>query len=533
MIDNNVFANNVFVKNRFANKKTLSALVLTILSSTFCFAQNNVPVGPGPRPPQAELALNGPTVTVEQGKLQGGLIGDVAVFRGVPFAKAPIGDLRWREPEAPVKWNGTRAANEFGASCREQEDCLFLNIYTPANANKNSSLPVMMYIHGGGFAGGSGAGSDGTEFAKDGAVLVSINYRLGRAGWFAHPALTNENRDGLLGNYGLMDQIQALKWIKNNIDNFGGNPNNVTIFGGSAGAISVNLLMLAPQARGLFHRAISQSGFGRLDMLPIRTNGDDLSMEKFGLEIAKNHGINGTDASALSALRAIPLTELNGPKSNVAREGRALPIIDGKLVASGMVEGFVQKREAPVPYMTGGNSDEASLSRRGTNAQEVYDGIKEERTEFLSIFNSDHSEDIEQVVARLITDQTISEPDRAMARAHANNGYPAFVYHYSYVPKKDRDTVWGMRHGGETIYVFNIPPRDGLDAEGAALAKAAHSYWVNFGKNGDPGKVGNTVWPAFDLKNETVMVFPHSGIPQAEQHFHKNRLDWVESHLSQ
>jgi len=328
-----------------------------------------------------------------------------------------------------------------------------------------------------------------------------------------------------------MDQIQALKWVKTNIKNFGGNPNNVTIFGGSAGAISVNLLMLAPQARELFHRAISQSGFGRLEMLPIRA-ANGLSMEKFGLEIAKNHGIDGSDANALTALRALSLEELNGPKSNVSREGRALPIIDGKLVANSMVEGFNQKREAPVPYLAGGNSDEASLSRRTTDAQAISAAINEGRDEFMEIFNPDNSSNIEQVIARLVTDQTISEPDRALARAHASNGYPTFVYHYSYVPQKDRDSVWGMRHGGENIYVFNIPPRDGLDAEGQTLANAANVYWANFAKQGNPGTVSSVSWPAFDLENETVMVFPHSGIPVAEKHFHKRRLDWVERQLA-
>lgn len=503
----------------------LAAAVNTgiIFSAT---AQNNVPVGPGPRPPQAELELNGPTVTVQQGKLQGGIADGVTVFRGIPFAKAPVGDLRWREPLAPENWSGTRAANEFGASCRQAEDCLFLNIYTPNNFTNNSNLPVMLYIHGGGFAGGSGAGSDGTQFAKDGVVLVSINYRLGRLGWFAHPALTKETPNRLHANYGLMDQIQALKWVSNNIANFGGNPNNVTIFGGSAGAISVNYLMLAPQARGLFHRAISQSGFGRLEALSLS------QAEEVGVAVAKNFNISGENADALKALRALSIEDLTGQGGNVGRAGRPLPMVDGKLVRTTMVEGFQQKLEAPVPYMLGGNSDEASLSRRTTNAQTVYDEIGEGKKEFLSIFDQDNTQDVDRIIARLVTDQSISEPDRALARAHAANGHPTFMYHYSYVPKADRDSVWGMRHGGENIYVFNIPSRNGWDEQGRTLAKAAHSYWVAFGKNGNPSNAGGATWPAFDLSDETVMEFPHNGTPDPQAHFHKNRLDWVERHLS-
>jgi para-nitrobenzyl esterase len=202
-----------------------------------------------PRPqtlPEPPPPVSGPVIKIKQGQVQGFVKDDVNVFRGLPFAAAPVGELRWREPKAPAKWSGVRAANAYGGVCNQQEDCLFLNVTRPVSADEKSKLPVLMWIHGGAFAVGSGA-ADGTAFAKQGVILVGINYRLGRAGWFAHPALTRENPKGLLGNYGLMDQIAALEWIQDNIERFGGDRKNVTIAGGSAGAISVNYLMLAKE----------------------------------------------------------------------------------------------------------------------------------------------------------------------------------------------------------------------------------------------------------------------------------------------
>src|SRR5882757_2144866 len=217
----------------------------------------------------APPVVTAPIAKVSQGEVQGAAADGVAVFKGLPFAAPPVGDLRWREPQHPANWPGVRPATASSATCVQAEDCLYLNIYQPADAKKGAHLPVMVWIHGGAFIFGSGSQYDGTQFAKQGIVVVTVNYRLGRAGWFAHPALTAENPRGLLGNSGLMDQIAALEWVRDNIKAFGGDPKNVTIFGESAGAISINYLMLAPQAKGLFAKAISESGFGRLAARPL------------------------------------------------------------------------------------------------------------------------------------------------------------------------------------------------------------------------------------------------------------------------
>src|ERR1700761_2810784 len=261
----------------------------------------------------APATANSVIVKVAQGEVQGVSSDGIAIYKGLPFAAPPIGDLRWRAPKAPAKWTGVRAATAFSATCAQAEDCLYLNIYEPAEA-KNAKLPVMVWIHGGAFIFGSGSAYDGSQFARQGVVVVTVNYRLGRAGWFAHPALTAEDPKGLLANYGLMDQVAALSWVHDNIKVFGGDPKNITIFGESAGAISVNYLMLAPQAKGLFQKALAESGFGRLGAKPIAF------AEQSGVAFAERAGVHGSDAAAANALRSLPWNELT---SNIAGIGAA------------------------------------------------------------------------------------------------------------------------------------------------------------------------------------------------------------------
>ena len=235
-----------------------------------------------------------PIVRVEGGELQGVVADGVESFKGIPFAEPPVGDLRWRPPQPPAPWTGVRQASEFGADCMQgrfgpppsapagptapvpSEDCLFLNIWRPVPATARN-LPVMVWIYGGGFVGGSSASpnTSGIGFAKQGVVLVAMNYRVGRFGFFAHPALSRERPEENKGNYAYMDQIAALQWVKRNIAAFGGNPNNVTIFGFSAGGVSVHSMLASPQARGLFHKAIAQSGGSRDSVLTARPMSKD------------------------------------------------------------------------------------------------------------------------------------------------------------------------------------------------------------------------------------------------------------------
>jgi para-nitrobenzyl esterase len=499
--------------------RSAAATLILLCGAAFGQAQKAADAAAAPPP------LNGPTVKVEQGKVQGLVSDGVAVFKGLPFAAPPVGPLRWQEPKPAAKWSGVRPANAFSATCAQKEDCLYLNIYEPADAKKGANLPVMLWIHGGAFIFGSGSVYDGSQFAKQGVIVVTMNYRLGRAGWFAHPALTAENPKGLLGNYGLMDQIASLKWVKDNIKEFGGDTKNVTIFGESAGAISVNYLMLAPQASGLFSKALSESGFGRLAASPIAT------MEQGGLAFAEKAGVQGTDAAAAKAMRGISWADLMANPPAIGAPGQILPMADGKLITGSAAAGFQQGMEARVPYLLGGNSDEASLTRRGLNAAERLDSIRQNRAAFLAAYDPDGTGNADRIMARLITDSSISEPDRDLARLHAQHGSPTYVYHFSYTPAAQRSTLFGLAHGGELAYVFNTPRGAGFDEEGKAVATAANKYWAEFAKSGDPDSAGGPMWPKFDAGQEYVMEFPANGIPVAVAHLHKARLDWVEAYL--
>jgi para-nitrobenzyl esterase len=509
-----------------------AALALTAAAATAVHSQ---PPGPPPAavPAAPPPALSGEVITTRLGQIQGFASNGVAVFRGLPFAAPPVGDLRWREPAPAKAWTGVRPANAFGGACNQTEDCLYLNVFTKAGAKPAAKMPVILWIHGGGFAGGSGAGTDGSAFVRNGVIVVSVNYRLGRAGWFAHPALDKE--PGLHGNYGVMDQIAALKWTRDNIAAFGGDPANVTIAGGSAGAISVNYLMLAPQARGLFAKAISESGFGRMAVLPIAgqsTGKTGPTAEDLGKAFAERNNIKGDDAAAAKALRSLTLAQLQAAAGGVGSPDQPKPLADGKLITGTAEEEFRQNKEARIPYMLGGNSDEASLTRRNTDVAGRFAPVKSDAA-FLAVFDPAKSNDADRIVARLITDESISEPNRALARIHAGHGQPTFLYHFSYVPTATRATAFGMGHGGETSYVF-ATPRAGstFDAEGQAVANAANAYWAAFAKTGNPGAAGGTAWVPFDAAKEAQIDFTGVSAPVMRERFDAARLNWVEAEVA-
>jgi para-nitrobenzyl esterase len=468
---------------------------------------------------------NGPIVKLRQGRVQGTVTDGVSLYKGVPFAAPPVGDLRWRAPRPAAKWTGVRAANAFSSTCAQAEDCLYLNLYVPTDAKADAKLPVMVWIHGGAFIFGSGSAYDGTHFAQQGVIVVTVNYRLGRAGWFAHPALTAEDPKATLGNYGLMDQIAALEWVKDNIKTFGGDTKNVTIFGESAGAISINYLMLAKQARGLFNKAVAESGFGRLEARPID------AVAQSNVAWAEKAGVHGTNAATAKALRAISWSDLMAASPAIGAGNQILPMNDGKLITQTVAAGFAKSDEARVPYLLGGNSDEASLTRRGFNAAERLSTIQYNRLALLAAYDPDNTGDADRIMAREVTDRTISEPDRDLARLHTQHGSATYVYHFSYTPAAQRATMFGLPHGGEIAYVFNTPRGSGFDDEGKAISLAANRYWAQFAKNADPDSAGGVKWPKFDLQDESLLEFPANGVPVVQMHFHKERLDWVEGSL--
>jgi para-nitrobenzyl esterase len=466
-----------------------------------------------------------PAAKIRQGALKGASVEGVEEFWGIPYAAPPLGDLRWKPPAPAAGWSGERDATHAGPSCQPNrdgtltEDCLFANVTRPAGAKPGQKLPVLVWIHGGGFTVGSatgafGAQTDGIEFAKEGIVTVSVSYRLGRAGWFAHPALCKE---GPCGNYGMMDQIAALKWVRDNIASFGGDPKNVTIGGESAGGISVLELMLAPDARGLFQKAIGESSFGRLEPTSLK------DAEAAGVKAAALAKVTGEDAAAAAALRKVPLSAMpySGPFTT-----RAGPILDGRYVQSGIAEGFAAGKQAKTPLLIGGNSNEASLFRPKAEALDAIPAAR--KAAAMAAFDPTGAGDKAQIANDMVTRQYITEPDRAIGRAQAKAGAPVYAYYFSYVsPAAKAQLPYGAPHTAEIKYAFS-GPKQRFAPEDLPLAKAVNAYWAAFIKTGNPDSAGGPAWPRFTPQTETFMEFGPLG-PVPHEHFLKAQLDWQEA----
>jgi para-nitrobenzyl esterase len=457
-----------------------------------------------------------PVVSVTGGKTAGGIYGDVAVYRAIPFAAPPVGDLRWRAPHPVKPWSGVRKGIDFGGSCGLGEDCLYLNVYKPVDVKATAKLPVMVWIYGGGFTAGSADAQDSQPFTKNGVVYVSLNYRLGRTGWYSASAISkNAPKDETVGNYGLQDQIAALKWIQANIAKFGGDPKRVTVFGESAGAISINFLMTTPQAKGLFQQAISESGFARWDPRPLAdTNaaGDAFFAEE---------GIKGDGPDALAKMRALPFSALNGPMSL----GNAGPINDGKLLRQGITEGFEKGLDAKIPYLVGGNSNEASLFPSQDPPGRLAK-IKAGSPAVSAVYDALGGGNVNREISAIVTDFYITEPDRAVARLHDKHGAPTYRYFISYVTPAQRATAFGLGHAGELGYVFARPNAIAAP-EDLATSQSIIAYWTAFAKYGTPGAAGGLAWPKYD-SSDSQLEIGVDGL-HTRTGLLKGRLDWMEA----
>jgi len=470
-------------------------------------------------------------VRVDGGLVRGTLEGGLTVYRGIPFAAPPVGDLRWRAPQPAVSWDGVRQADSFAPSCMQggnppsgkSEDCLYLNVWTPAESS-DDRIPVLVWIYGGGFGGGSTAlpVHSGEKLAARGVLLVSVAYRVGQLGFLAHPELSAESPNQVSGNYGLLDMIAALQWINENIAAFGGDPNQVTIFGESAGGIAVSMLSASPLANGLFQGAISQSGgsFGppRTTLFP----GENVKLlsdaEQAGVAWSASAG-----AASLAELRELDAASLPG--------GRDLswPIIDGWALPDDQYELYEAGNYNDTPILVGYNSDEG-LSFPGGDTPEAH--IAAARTRY-GPFADDLLEaypvgatTVPRSARNLARDAAFGWHTWSWARLQARTGDSnAYFYYFDQHPDYAQDSPQagrGSPHGQDVAYVFQHldPDNPRVTESDLEISDAMATYWTNFAKYGDPNGAGMPEWPAFSDDNPVLMYFagtPHTGpLPDAE-----------------
>ena len=462
---------------------------------------------------QANIAIT------EQGALSG-TGSDVRIFRGIPYAAPPVGDLRWRPPQPPAKWEGVRAADAFGLDCLQNpregtrapgrgEDCLTLNVWTPAKA-ETEALPVMVWIHGGSYLLGSGSDirSDGEGFARKGVVFVTFNYRLGVFGFLAHPELSKESPNGSSSNYALLDKIAAFRWIKRNIAAFGGDPDRVTVFGCSAGSASISLLLTSPLGEGLFDRAILESpGAFR----PLASLAD---AEKVGLCM----GDDLTAMRAMSAEEVFARTDEFVPRVRGLTTPRVLrPIRDGWVIPEDERDAFAAGRIHALPIITGCNTDEGSTF---TNAwpiktieqyrQNVTENFASHLEEALSHYPVASEADVPGGLAHMFGDTQFHYGSWRLAREMSGRGHKCFRYIFT---RKRPGSDKPPRHTDELDYVFarlaeaheaGGPPFDQTDL---MVSEAMQDAWIRFAALGDPNGEGLPDWPVHDRESDPYMEF--------------------------
>ncbi len=477
-----------------------------------------IPVAGSLMTAQAGAMADGPFVRIGPGKLVGRHEGKLSIFRGIPYAAPPIGDLRWRDPRPPTPWNGLREAVRFAPDCPgtsplprgASEDCLYLNIWTPKISPK-AKLPVMVWIYGGAFRGGSAADPrfDGSNLARRGVVLVSFGFRVGPLGYLATRQLSAESRQGTSGNYGVLDAIAALRWVRANIAAFGGDPQNVTIFGQSSGSETVNILTASPLARGLFHRAIGESGssIGIRQALPLA------QAEANGELYMKDRG-----AADPAGLRALPLEQVLARGS-----AKYEPNIDGWLLPGDVLSIYRDGRQNDCPMLVGSNGQEVPADPTATMAtfrqmlQQQFGSLAASATDLFAAASDEQAMEAQSQLTRILWGDF---PASAWVSAQAATGRSK-IYHYlfDYAPPREAGKPRVAYHGAEIGYVFGTHRRPGQPRQGLIddrMAELMQSYWVNFARTGNPNGPGLPDWPAVtDAARQTQMRFDSGGAAPA------------------
>ncbi len=475
-------------------------------------------------------------VLVESGAVEGMAQRGLTVYLGLPFAAPPLGELRWREPQKPAPWEGTRKATSFAPACVQNgvsmpgekppvtsEDCLYLNIWTPAKAGGAGHFPVLVWIHGGGFENGATSMPLywGDKLAQRGIVFVSIAYRLGPLGFLAHAELTAESAHKSSGNYGLLDQIAALEWIRRNIAAFGGDPQQVTIAGQSSGAMSVSMLMASPRAKGLFHRAIGQSG-GLFEPLQLAPSYLLANAERDGKKYVASVG-----AGSISALRKLPVMDLLGGEAGSVNH----PVIEPYVLPAAPYDAFSSGSYNDVPVLVGFNAEEAralvnvSPVKAATFAADIKRRFGALPPPLLEAYPHQDDEQARKARLDLERDLRFAWDMWAWARFQSRPGRNhAYFYYFEQKPPFPKGSIhegWGASHFAELWYMLDHQDQDAWrwSAGDRRLAKQMSNYWTNFAKTGDPNGDRLPLWPTFD-REDAVLHLSDSvfigGLPNKE-----------------
>lgn len=478
-------------------------------------------------------SCNTQTISIDKVKTTNGFISgtmsadnEVKIFRGIPYAAPPVGNLRWKEPQSLQNWDGIRRCDTFGPNAKQvkpvpfdvyteeflipvntpiSEDCLYLNVWTNAKS-PGEKLPVIMFIHGGAFIVGSGSVPiyDGEAMARKGVVFVNINYRLGVFGFFAHPELSNESPHKSSGNYGIMDQIAALQWIKNNIAAFGGDPDNVTIAGQSAGTTSVNVLGVSPLAKNLFHKMIAKSG-ASVNVLKSRYGRTTIldSAEEKGVQFASRVG-----ATSLNELRQLSADSLLS-----AFSGTGSAIVDGYVLPEPISAMFAANKQSDLPLMIGYTADEQNEPSSNTVAEYknyVRAEFGNDTAIILEAYPANNDEQARESSKYIHRDIRFGFQNFAWAAIQSERSHKSYMYFFNRkVPEHGGTNKYGAFHSGEIAYAYDnlkFFNRPFTDAD-HSLAKLMSSYWLNFAKTGDPNGGDLPVWPAFNRQKGEVMIF--------------------------
>jgi para-nitrobenzyl esterase len=492
-------------------------------------------------------------VRVETGLLQGTSESGLTVYKGVPFAAPPVGDLRWRPPARPAPWQGVRQADTYGLACPQDqsanarigmpvvpagEDCLYLNVWTPAKA-ATERLPVMVWIYGGGFALGATnmPTYDGANLARRGVVVVSIAYRVGPLGFMAHPELSAESGGKGSGNFGLQDQIAGLQWVKDNIAAFGGDPNRVTIFGESAGGISTSMLAASPVAKGLFHRVISQSGGSFGPPQPGGWGGVNVPPLKAAEAMGKAF-LDRLGAKSVAEARTLPADELvkaAGPGLG----GGFWPVLDGYVIPDDQFKLYRAGRFNDTPVLIGTNSDEGSLFVPAITAADYVAGVRKGygayADKILAAYPAKDDAQALRSARDLFRDTGFAWHTWAWARWQSEKGKnKAYVYYFRQrppYPDIPQFKDWGASHGSEIQYVFgNLAPPMPWRDEDRQVSDRMMSYWVNFAATGDPNGPELPSWPAFAKSSPVTLLL--SAQTELDATPHEDKLQVLEGYYA-